>query len=67
MLRSSVLFIVLMFASNASSVDVIPNIEFLEWLGQTAEMEELGVDVDKLIDIQQQDDNDSDLNSEESS
>lgn len=40
----------LIAVSNMSQAsDENPDLEFLEWLGQVAEVEEMGVDIDRLI------------------
>ncbi len=38
-----------MFIACAQANDEELDLEFLEWLGQTAEIEELGVDIDNLL------------------
>ena len=44
---------ILFFCSIAEAEDSL-DAAFLEWLGQTAELEELGVDIESLIEEQEQ-------------
>lgn len=37
-----------------SATESIPDAAFLEWLGQTAEIEELGVDIGQMMDQQEE-------------
>ena len=56
----------IMMASNAALAAEEPlEIEFLEWLGASSEVENLGVDIDSLI--QEQEQQGSESQSEESS
>jgi hypothetical protein len=45
----------LTFANVVYTADDDPDTEFLEWLGQLSEVEELGVDIDALIDDRAED------------
>ncbi len=47
--------LLLVAVANVSASEEQLDPEFLEWLGQTAEVEELGVDVDKWLISNQQD------------
>ena len=40
-------------AGLCSATERIPDAAFLEWLGQTAELEELGVDIGQMMDDQE--------------
>lgn len=53
MLIAAVLFLL---SQNKVKAEEELDLEFLEWLGQTAEVEELGVDVDKWLLSKQQSD-----------
>lgn len=46
--------IAMLFAASGMvlAADENPDLEFLEWLGQVAEVEAMGVDVDSLMDNQ---------------
>lgn len=46
--------ILYVFGQNTVQAEEELDLEFLEWLGQTAEVEELGVDVDKWLISKQQ-------------
>ncbi len=46
--------ILLVLGQNTVQAEEELDLEFLEWLGQTAEVEELGVDVDKWLISKQQ-------------
>ena len=49
MQKSSVIFLMLMFSTLALATEEPLDMAFLEWLGETADVEELGVDIDKLL------------------
>lgn len=59
--RSSVCLIILMLSNSVFAQTESLDLAFLEWLGETAELEELGVDIEQLI----QNKEDSVPNSEE--
>ncbi len=40
------------FSGVTPAADENPDMDFLEWLGQVAEVEAMGVDIDELIDSQ---------------
>lgn len=46
---SALLIIMTMYSNTATASDEPLDVAFLEWLGETAEVEELGMDIDKLI------------------
>lgn len=56
MAKQAVLIAVILFVlgQNTARAEEELDLEFLEWLGQTAEVEELGVDVDKWLISKQQ-------------
>ena len=45
---------IIMLSAVCHAEDETLDVEFLEWLGQVAEVEELGVDVNGLLDAQEQ-------------
>jgi hypothetical protein len=45
---------ILLMASNTINAADELNVEFLEWLGQTAEVEELGMDMNDILTEQEQ-------------
>ena len=45
--------VLLMLANTNHASDELVDIEFLEWLGQTAEVEELGMDINALLEEQE--------------
>ncbi len=47
-------------AETAVTDDSAPDPEFLEWLGQALELEQLGIDVDRLIEERQNEQGDVD-------
>lgn len=49
MQKSSVIFLMLMFSTLALATEEPLDMAFLEWLGETADVEALGVDIDKLL------------------
>lgn len=49
MLRASVLLFMMLFFKNSLAAEESLDLAFLEWLGQTAEVEELGVDIEELL------------------
>lgn len=49
MQKSSVIFLMLIFSTLALATEEPLDMAFLEWLGETADVEELGVDIDKLL------------------
>ena len=59
--RPSVILIILMLSNSVFAQTESLDLAFLEWLGETAELEEMGVDIEQLI----QDKEDSAPNSEE--
>lgn len=63
-LKSSVILMVLIISKNALAAEESLDLAFLEWLGETAEIEELGIDIDTLL---QQLENNKEQKSEESS
>ncbi|MFK8076965.1 MAG: hypothetical protein AB8B84_10295 [Granulosicoccus sp.] len=56
MAKQAMLIAVILFVIGQNTVQAEEelDLEFLEWLGQTAEVEELGVDVDKWLISKQQ-------------
>lgn len=56
MAKQAILIAVILFVLGQNTVQAEEelDLEFLEWLGQTAEVEELGVDVDKWLISKQQ-------------
>ncbi len=56
MAKQAMLIAVILYVLGQSTVQAEEelDLEFLEWLGQTAEVEELGVDVDKWLISKQQ-------------
>ncbi len=56
MAKQAMLIAVILFVLSQNTVQAEEelDLEFLEWLGQTAEVEELGVDVDKWLISKQQ-------------
>lgn len=56
MAKQAMLIAVILFVlgQNTARAEEELDLEFLEWLGQTAEVEELGVDVDKWLISKQQ-------------
>jgi hypothetical protein len=48
------LIAILLMASNTINAADELNVEFLEWLGQTAEVEELGMDMNDILTEQEQ-------------
>lgn len=56
MAKQAMLIAVILFVLGQNTVQAEEelDLEFLEWLGQTAEVEELGVDVDKWLISKQQ-------------
>ena len=59
--RSRAVLIILMLSNSVYAETDSLDLVFLEWLGETAELEEMGVDIEQLI----QDKEDSAPNSEE--
>ncbi len=60
---SSIVFVLLLFSKPASATDEPLDMAFLEWLGETADAEELGLDINKLIQLHE----DSEQKTEENS
>ena len=60
---SSIVLLLLLFSKLASATDEPLDMAFLEWLGETADAEEIGLDIDTLIQLQE----DSERKSEEKS
>ena len=54
MLRAKVITGLILMSAVCQANDEALDAEFLEWLGQVAEVEELGVDINGLLDAQEQ-------------
>ncbi len=55
MFKSSLLIMALIFIDNLeANEEEAFDLDFLEWLGETAEIEEIGVDIDELLKQQEQ-------------
>jgi hypothetical protein len=53
-MKAAQLTAILLMASNTINAADELNVEFLEWLGQTAEVEELGMDMNDILTEQEQ-------------
>jgi len=49
MLKPSLLILILTFSKVSLATEESLDLEFLEWLGETAELEEMGLDIDELL------------------
>ncbi|MEM7257467.1 MAG: hypothetical protein AAF404_08770 [Pseudomonadota bacterium] len=49
MSKAKVIAALIAVSNMSQASDENPDLEFLEWLGQVAEVEEMGVDIDRLI------------------
>lgn len=47
--RRGIAIIFYFLSTLCHAAEEIPNVAFLEWLGKVTEMEEMGVDINKLI------------------
>lgn len=54
-----ILAAMIVFSKTTTGSDENPDMDFLEWLGQVSDVEELGVDVDDLLELQESKSNDS--------
>jgi len=55
MFKACVLIMMLLTPNAVLATEESLDLAFLEWLGETAEMEEMGIDIDKLLQQQEQD------------
>lgn len=53
MSKVKVIAALIAFSGVTPAADENPDMDFLEWLGQVAEVEALGVDIDNLLDSQE--------------
>ena len=56
-----IIMLIFSFHKTVISAEEALDVEFLEWLGQTAEIEDLGMDIGKLIESQEQPDTTNDV------
>lgn len=47
-----------LFSKTGAGSDEHPDMDFLEWLGQVSDVEELGIDVDDLLTLQESESHD---------